>query len=103
LQGKSVFLTITTMLGLAAILLYYLYPPMEHPLLLGALALQLGGALGNLTDRVRLGGVTDFIDFRHWPTFNVADSAISVGVTTIIVFFLLDGVLWRREEKTGEG
>jgi signal peptidase II len=99
LQGKTIFLTITTLLGLGAILLYYLYPPMEHPLLRVALGLQLGGAVGNLIDRVRLGGVTDFIDFRHWPTFNVADSAISVGVTTIVVFFLLDGTLWRREEQ----
>lgn len=100
LQGQGAFLTITTLLGLAAIILYYLYPPMEHGLLRLALGLQLGGAVGNLTDRVRQGGVTDFIDFRYWPAFNVADSAIVVGVATIVGFFVLSETLWQREKRT---
>jgi signal peptidase II len=100
LQGQGVFLTITTLFGLAAIILYYLYPPMEHGLLRLALGLQLGGAVGNLTDRVRLGGVTDFIDFRYWPAFNVADSAIVVGVATIVGFFVLSETLWQQEKRT---
>ena len=100
LQGQGVFLIITTLLGLAAIILYYLYPPMEHGLLRLALGLQLGGAVGNLTDRVRLGGVTDFIDFRYWPAFNVADSAIVVGVATIVGFFVLSETLWQPEKTT---
>ena len=100
LQGQGAFLTITTLLGLAAIILYYLYPPMEHGLLRLALGLQLGGAVGNLTDRVRLGGVTDFIDFRYWPAFNVADSAIVVGVATIVGFFVLSETLWQPEKRT---
>ncbi len=45
----------------------------------------LGGALGNLTDRIRFGRVTDFLDFRIWPVFNVADSFISIGVLLLIV------------------
>jgi signal peptidase II len=53
-----------------------------------ALALILGGALGNMLDRVRLGEVVDFIDVYygsyHWPAFNVADSAISIGVTLLL-------------------
>jgi signal peptidase II len=56
------------------------------------LALVIGGALGNLIDRVRLGHVTDFIEvyYRHWswPAFNVADSAISVGAVLLILFGL---------------
>lgn len=56
------------------------------------LALVIGGALGNLIDRVRLGRVTDFIEVYHqqwsWPAFNVADSAISVGAVLLIVFGL---------------
>jgi signal peptidase II len=80
---------VTTFFGLAAILLYYLYPPMEHGVLRLALGLQLGGAMGNLADRVRLGKVTDFIDVGPWPSFNVADSSIVVGVAIIIGFFLL--------------
>jgi signal peptidase II len=90
LQGQTLFLMVTTFFGLAAILLYYLYPPMEHGILRLALGLQLGGAVGNLADRVRLDGkVTDFIDVGPWPNFNLADSSIVVGVTIIIAFFLL--------------
>ena len=59
-----------------------------------ALTLILGGALGNLTDRVRLGYVVDFIDWYygdwHWPTFNVADIAISVGVGLLLVDMVLN-------------
>lgn len=58
-----------------------------------ALTLILGGALGNLTDRVRLGYVVDFIDWHygdwHWPTFNIADVAISVGVGLLLLDMLL--------------
>ena len=89
LQGQTLFLMVTTFFGLAAILLYYLYPPMEHGVLRLALGLQLGGAMGNLADRVRLGKVTDFIDVGPWPSFNVADSSIVMGVAIIIGFFLL--------------
>jgi signal peptidase II len=55
----------------------------------GGLALILGGALGNLVDRLRLGAVVDFLDFHafgwHWPTFNVADSAITLGAALLIL------------------
>ena len=71
-------------------------------LLAAALSLILGGALGNLIDRVLWGHVIDFIDLYyqqwHWPAFNVADSAISVGV----VLVLLDAVRNDRRER-GEG
>lgn len=54
-----------------------------------ALALILGGALGNLVDRLRLGKVTDFLDFHwqgwHWPAFNLADSAITLGVMLMLL------------------
>ena len=57
------------------------------------LSLILGGALGNLVDRVRLGYVIDFLDFHaagwHWPAFNIADAAISCGAVALIVFSLL--------------
>lgn len=53
-----------------------------------ALAMILGGALGNWADRLRLGAVIDFIDFRIWPVFNIADSAISIGVLILAWFFL---------------
>jgi len=54
-----------------------------------ALALVLGGALGNVIDRLRFGAVVDFLDFHvagwHWPAFNVADSAITVGVLLLVL------------------
>jgi len=65
------------------------------------LALVLGGALGNLIDRLRIGCVVDFLDFHamgwHWPAFNVADSAITVGA----VLLILDSFVSR--EKVGDG
>lgn len=51
-------------------------------------ALLLGGIIGNLIDRVKLGYVIDFIDFTFWPAFNVADSAITLGVLGLIIYFL---------------
>jgi signal peptidase II len=60
-----------------------------HPLLVLGLAMPLGGAIGNMIDRVRLGEVVDFIDFRWWPVFNVADSAITLGAVALATYFLL--------------
>jgi len=64
-----------------------------------AFGMQLGGAIGNLVDRLRMGSVTDFIKFPHYPDFNVADSCIVVGVC-ILAWFLLfrDGERRQREE-----
>ena len=53
-----------------------------------ALGLILGGAAGNLVDRIKFGSVVDFLDFRVWPVFNIADSAISIGVA-LFVFKIL--------------
>ena len=54
-------------------------------------ALLLGGAAGNLIDRVRLGRVIDFLDFRVWPVFNIADIGICVGVACLMYALLRDG------------
>jgi len=51
-----------------------------------AVGLQLGGAFGNLIDRIRFGSVTDFLDFKFWPVFNLADSAIVVGMLLLLAF-----------------
>jgi signal peptidase II len=69
-------------------------PSTAHTLLAAGLALVLGGALGNVIDRIRLGHVIDFIHF-HWnqayfPAFNVADSAITVGAGCLLLDALLD-------------
>lgn len=61
----------------------------RHPILPVALGLLLGGSLSNLIDRVRLGYVTDFLDFRFWPAFNLADAFIVAGVAVLIGALLL--------------
>jgi signal peptidase II len=75
--------------------------PPGRPWTLGALALVFGGALGNLVDRVRWGEVVDFFDVfwrsHHWPAFNVADAAITVGVTALIL-----GELFAKRETRDE-
>ena len=77
--------------GLALGVIVYLYTklPPGKPWITAALAMIFGGALGNMVDRLRFGEVVDFLDFHigtvHWPAFNVADSAISVGAG--ILFF----------------
>ena len=75
-------------------IIFYFYKNTNrtHPFLASGFALILGGAIGNLIDRIRFGTVVDFLDFyvhnHHWPAFNVADSAITIGVT-IFIFHLL--------------
>lgn len=88
--NQSLLLLFTTLIGVAAIVFYYMYPPVHSRALTLSLGLQLGGAMGNLVDRVIQGHVTDFFDFRIWPVFNIADSSIVVGVTILAVFLFLE-------------
>ncbi len=92
-QGGTLFLLIA--LAVAGVILYYYrqLPPQAWLMRL-ALGLQLGGALGNVVDRLRQGYVVDFFEVPHWPVFNVADSCIVVGVV------LLGWVMWREERRT---
>jgi signal peptidase II len=88
---QIVFLFIS---GAAVFLILYFYhrTPDTHLFLSTGFAMIFGGAVGNMIDRVRLGIVIDFLDFHigdlHWPAFNVADSAITVGIG-IFIFHLL--------------
>lgn len=97
-QGAGPLLAITSVVGMVAIAVYLFNPGFAHPVVRAGLALMLGGAVGNLVDRVRMGEVTDFIKVPNWPAFNVADSAITVGVVCLIV-----AMLWTTEgKKTSE-
>ncbi len=86
-----IFLFISS-LAVGLILYFYLKTPVNQTWLAAGFALIFGGAIGNLIDRIRFGVVTDFLDFYinkyHWPAFNVADSAITVGIG-IFIFHLL--------------
>ena len=70
-------------------LLAYFVTHLDKPLVWLPTGMLLGGALGNVIDRVRDGAVTDFIDFPWWPAFNVADIAITFGVLTLL--YVLEG------------
>ena len=67
------------------------------------LALVLGGAVGNLMDRLRTGSVIDFIDLRVWPVFNLADSAITIGVILLVWNTLFSSKGVREKGSKGEG
>ena len=84
-QDQSFILTIVALVGIIVLLVYALliyrrFPFAGHILGRLALGLVLGGTVGNLIDRVRLGYVTDFIGVGIWPSFNIADSAVVIGV-----------------------
>jgi signal peptidase II len=73
-----------TGLAVAWMLYFFARSGSRHPVLPVALGLVIGGSVSNLTDRVRLGHVTDFLDFKYWPAFNLADSFIVVGVAILL-------------------
>lgn len=79
-QGAGPLLIMTSVVGMAAIFIYLLNPGFAHPLMRLGLACMLGGAVGNLIDRVKDGEVVDFIKVPNFPAFNVADSGITIGV-----------------------
>ena len=90
--AAKTFFTIIPVVVIIAILLYYRRFPEGMWLVRIPLGLQLGGAIGNFIDRLRLGYVVDFVDFHFWPVFNVADSSLVVGslLLAYIILFKLD-------------
>lgn len=92
LPFQPMLFTLVSLLALGAIAAYAWRLPDRHRQSRFALALVMGGAVGNLLDRARLGFVIDFVDAywgtHHWPAFNAADSAISIGVGLLILDML---------------
>jgi signal peptidase II len=88
-EFRSFFLISVTLIAIVLILYFISKSTAKEVFLTFSLSLILGGAVGNLIDRIRFGEVTDFLDFYissyHWPAFNVADSAISLGALVLIV------------------
>lgn len=78
LQGANIFLAILTI----AVIIFILIKWKELEGI--PISLILGGAVGNLIDRIIFGHVIDFIDFKYWPLFNIADSAITIGVIMLL-------------------
>lgn len=81
-SATSIVIALTA-LAVVWMLLFFARAGARHPVLPVALGFVLGGSLSNLLDRVRLGHVTDFLDLRFWPAFNLADVFIVVGVATL--------------------
>ncbi len=89
-KGGGFFFLIVTVVVIVAILYYAWSLKKLNWIIAVSLGLELGGALGNFVDRLRFGRVTDFIDFHFWPIFNVADTAIVIGVILMGYMFLLE-------------
>jgi signal peptidase II len=87
LSGGGAIVLVCTLLALAALIVYFVTHPGRRGLWVPT-GLLLGGAIGNLIDRLMHGSVTDFIKLPHWPAFNVADMAITFGV--IALLFVLE-------------
>ncbi len=90
-QGQNAPLILVSFVGIAILIMIYRSQPQPTNLLRLSIGLQLGGALGNLLDRMRLGHVTDFIDVGSWPVFNLADASIVTGLVLLAWLFLKPG------------
>lgn len=87
---------IVAMVVIVAIVIFYHHLPAEKFWVRVSLGLQLGGAMGNLLDRILRGYVVDFVDIGFWPIFNIADLSIVLGVTLLAYY------LWHEENSAGQ-
>ena len=96
---RAPFFVVVSIVAAVLIMNYYVRSPEHLAIRRWALALVFGGAVGNFIDRVRMGYVIDFVDWHwqdayHWPTFNVADAFISIGV----VLLLIESFIYKEEK-----
>lgn len=96
LPNKTAFFIFVTFAVMLGIIWFFRRIPESRVWLKVGLALQMGGAVGNLIDRIRFGHVVDFFDFRVWPVFNVADIGIVIGVGILFI------ELMRRDPTPGD-
>lgn len=92
-QGGGLIFGILAVIVSILIVVYYSQIPQDEKLIRLAMSMQMGGALGNLIDRVVFGPVTDFISVGSFPVFNIADASITIGVGILIL------ALWLSERK----
>lgn len=89
-KGLNLFFILFSIIVIIVIFYYLRKIVKNEKLLQFAVGMLLGGTIGNLIDRLFYGAVTDFIDFRIWPVFNVADSAVTISVILLII------LLWKK-------
>lgn len=95
--GSGAPLVLVTVVALGIVLYLFSRNP-TRPGMWIATGLLVGGAVGNLTDRVRVGAVTDFVDLPPWPPFNLADMSITAGVILLVLVYLREA---EREPESG--
>lgn len=104
LQNQGNFFIIVAVVVVIGILAYIRYLPTEDWLVRLLLGLMLGGAVGNVIDRINQGYVTDFVkmgipDVCYWPNYNIADSAIVIGVIGLGIYVVVDDIRRHRQQK----
>jgi signal peptidase II len=107
LQGQGWFFITVAALVSVGILIYVYFIPKEETYLRVLLAMQMGGAIGNVIDRLNQGFVTDFVKIGvpgvyYWPNFNVADSSIVVGVILLAIYVIRHDLEMAKAEKLQE-
>ncbi len=103
LRNQTMFLILASIIAVGFLVYFYRTHAVVRPVLRLSIGLQLGGAFGNLIDRLTEGAVVDFIDVGWWPIFNIADSSIVVGMTILIVTLLFFDRTPEDEEKLKAG
>lgn len=98
LSGGGALVPVIVVVAVGA-LLWYFFSHLGTPLIWLATGVVIGGAVGNIIDRVRAGAVTDFIKLPHWPAFNFADAAITCGVVALVVLVEIDARRRRKIEQ----
>ncbi len=97
MQGQTIYFMAAAVVVVVALMAYNLFAK-PQPLLQLITGMMAGGAAGNLLDRYRQGHVVDFIDFRFWPVFNVADIAIVMGGILLVAYF----IWWDKDGQSNE-
>lgn len=93
LAHQTLFFVVVTLIVIGIIFYIYQFVVKRNEYMYIALGLLTGGAIGNLIDRLRIGRVVDFLDFRIWPVFNLADTAIVLGAGILVYY------VWKHGEK----
>jgi signal peptidase II len=100
---RTFIMVVASLIAVPVLLYLYRQYPFKGPFLRLALGLQMGGAIGNLIDRVTQGHVTDFIQLGWWPVFNVADSSVVAAIVIRVGLFVLTPMFKRPAEPDGKG
>jgi len=98
-SSATAVVTVVTAGAVVWMLIFFARSGSRHPVLPAALGLLIGGSVSNLVDRIRLHHVTDFIDLKWWPAFNLADSFIVVGVAILLAALVAADARPRRQRR----